>query len=266
MFAYCEKMFSQNEGQINFIHILNAKIPYIIYEDMHFFLFTVGTECPDMTEIGLLLDQSCHRNYNETCLYTCKPVYRPTHTTQPHNVTCTTSSAWDRPLSSLCEKIKCPAKIPNGNISTICSREYDSICYSYRCNSGFLHPTDWPGLTCNASGHWEGLEYSTRDFCLNESDLCPSVIKNGNISARCSRYEGDVCAFYCDGGCKHSSNINALTCHNRTWNFESDLLCTHCVQCSMAKPHGSVYRANCYAVQTCSYCCIGNLKRRKMRK
>ena len=103
--------------------------------------FVDSARCPDSTEV--ILDPSCHRTYNVACSYTCKTGYQPTNTSDGNYVTCTTSSAWDRPLSSLCEKPKCPATIPHGNISSqYCSREYNKVCRYYSCDSGYVKLED----------------------------------------------------------------------------------------------------------------------------
>ena len=223
------------------------------------FCFTVSARCPDTSEV--ILDQSCQRHHNETCSYTCKTGYKSTDTFEHKNVTCGTSSVWDKPLSSLCEKIKCPATIPHGNISTICSREYNTNCRYYYCDSGYPHPSDWPALTCNSRGQWEWewMQSSTRSFCLNEGDLCPGVIRNGSFGIGCNRKEGDMCSFSCDGGCKRNFNI-LLTCHNKTWDFDTDRLCTDCVKCNRTIPNGSINMGSCYARQNCSYSCDNDLK------
>ena len=232
------------------------------------FLITDKTRCPDTTEVvytsKVLLDRSCQRRHNETCSYSCYLGYVPTNTSEPYIVTCTTTSAWDRPLSSLCEEIKCPTTIPHGNISELCDRGYNSICYSYSCDIGFRRPSYRPALTCNARGQWEWLQYRMADFCIDEANLCPGVIKNGRIDARCDRDEWDRCSFSCDKGCKKHSNIHGLTCHNKNWvvymDVDTDLLCTDCVQCNGTIPHGSIEMANCYAGQNCSYSCDDNSK------
>ena len=225
-------------------------MPYIRYG---LFLFTDSAWCTDTTYV--ILAQSCQRHANETCSYTCT-----TGSSKPYNVTCTSYATWDKPLSSLCEKIKCPSKIPNGSISTICSREYKTIYDHYYCNSGFLHPSGWTKLICNSSGLWEWNNDLKRDFCLKETDLCPSVIKNGAISVSCDRYKGGTCLFWCDSGCKENSHYGAVTCQNGTWDPDTDVLCTDCVQCKGAIPHGYIDMGNCYAGKTCSYDCNNNLQ------
>ena len=212
--------------------------------------------CPDSTEV--VLDQCCQRRHNETCSYACKIGYRPKYLSEPNTVTCTVASAWNRPLSSLCEKVKCPTTIPYGNISTVCSRGYNSICYSYTCDIGFLRPSYRPALICNVNGQWEWWQYQTQDFCFNETELCPSVIKNGHIDATCDRDEWDMCSFSCDEGCKKHSNI--LKRHNKIWDVDTDLLCTDCFQCNRTIPHGSITMAHCYAGQNCSYSCDNHLR------
>ena len=189
------------------------------------FCFTVSARCPDTFEV--ILDQSCQRRHNERCSYTCKTGYKPTNISE-QNVTCTTSSTWDKTLSTLCKKIKCPATIPHGNISTICSREYNTNCRYYKCDSGYLHPPDWPGLTCNFTGQWEWLQSSTRDFCINEMALCPSRVPGGRVYSSCDRTPLSTCGAICDYGCK--DKLYSLSCsRNGEWiGGESACTCTTC--------------------------------------
>ena len=100
------------------------------------------------------------------------------------------------------------------------------------------------------------------DFCTNKADLCPSVIKNGHFTyfSTCDGFEGERCSYSCDEGCKDNSSIYALTCHNKTWDVDTDLLCTDCVQCNHTIPHGSISMTNCYAGQSCSYSCDNDLE------
>ena len=206
------------------------------------------------------MDQFCQRNYNETCSFTCNTGYTSRNISEPNNVTCTTLSIWDRPLSSLCERLKCPATIPHGNVSTFCSREYNTYCSYYDCDSGYVLASGNRTLKCNATGQWEWwLQDLNRDFCINNSGLCPSDIKNGHLETRCGGDEGDRCSFSCDGGCKENPNVNVITCHNKTWDVDTDLLCTDCVQCHHDIPQGSVSMANCYTGQNCSYSCNDEL-------
>ena len=221
-------------------------------------MFTDSAWCPDTTYV--ILAQSCRRYANETCSYTCRTGYKPKDSSKLNTVTCTNYATWDKRLSTLCEKIKCPIIIPNGNISKICSREYKIICDRYYCNSGFLHPSGRTELICNSSGQWEWFHDLNRDFCLNEADLCPSVIKNGTISVSCDRYEGDTCAFSCDSGCKEISRYATVVCRYGTWDPAADSLCTDCVQCKGDIPHGYIDIDNCYAGKTCSYDCNNNLQ------
>ena len=167
-------------------------------------------------------------------------------------------------MSSLCEKLKCPATIPHGHISTFCSRNFNSYCYDYVCDSGYVLTSRHRTLKCNATGQWEWwLQYSTRDFCVNETDLCPGDIKNGLLDSSCERNEGDRCSFSCDDGCKKYSNTYTLTCNNRNWDVDTDLLCTDCLQCNHTVPHGSINMANCYAGRQCTYSCDSNLRHAK---
>ena len=194
------------------------------------------------------------------CSYTCNPGYIPTNISEANNVTCTTLSAWDRPLSSLCEKLKCPTTIPHGNISTICSREYTTHCYNYYCDNGYIHSLYNQVIKCNATGQWEWWwQVSTKDFCVKGVDLCASDIKNGRLQKGCGRSEGDWCSYSCDKGCKKYSH-NFIGCYNKTWDVNTDNLCTDCVQCNHTIPHGSVSMTNCYAGQNCSYYCNSELE------
>ena len=223
------------------------------------FLFPDSARCPDAPQV--ILDPSCQRTHNEICSYTCGRGYTPTNTSEPNNnVTCTTSSAWDKPISSLCEKIKCPATIPNGNISAGCSRDFDDLCY-YDCDIGFRPPTYLAALTCNALGQWKwyNYRYSALEFCISEKDFCPSDIKNGSLSYSCDRYNGDTCSFSCATGCRMTPDTYRLTCHNSTWDFDTDLLCTDCVQCKSSIPLGYVDMTNCYAGANCSYSCYNQV-------
>ena len=192
---------------------------------MHSIFYTDSTRCPATPKV--ILDHSCQRKHNETRVYTCITGYKPTNISQPNIVTCTPSSTWDRPLLSLCEKLKCPTTIPHGNISTICSREYNTECLEFKCDNGYIGANflayRYLSLKCNA-GHWEWLQSSALDYCVNEADLCPSVIKNGHFERRCRRREGDSCYYNCDGGCKPYS-MSAM-CHNKTWDMNTDMLCT----------------------------------------
>ena len=229
------------------------------------FTFVDSARCPNSTEA--ILDPSCHRTYNEACSYTCKTGYQPTNKSDGNYVTCTTSSAWDRPLSSLCEKPKCPATIPHGNISSqYCSREYNKVCRYYSCDSGYVKKANDDAIECNATGHWDWwLKGTSRDFCVSETDLCPGQIKNGRFQfsqtsyAPCGRYEGDMCYFACDVGCKKNSEFNILTCRNKNWGVDMDTLCTDCIQCNRTFPHGSVDMRNCYAGKNCAYMCDSNM-------
>ena len=220
---------------------------------MHSIFYTDSTRCPATPEV--ILDHSCHRKHNETCSFTCEMGYKPTNISQPNNVTCTTSSAWDKPLSSLCEKLKCPATIPHGNISTICSREYNTECLEFKCDNGYIRGSSleykFLSLKCNA-GHWEWLQSSALDFCVNEDVLCPSAIKNGHFN-RCRRREGYSCYYNCDGGCKRHSV--SVTCHNKTWDTNTDMLCTECIPCNLTIPHGSINGETCYGGKDCWYTC-----------
>ena len=223
---------------------------------IHLFIlyFAGSTRCPDSEAV--ILDPSCHRSHNETCAYTCKSGYQPTNASDGNSVTCTTSSAWDIPLSSLCERLKCPATIPHGNISTHCSREYNTICYYY-CDSGYLQKSNYETLNCNATGHWEWhsvWQDSNRDFCVSEADLCTGVIKNGHLNYPCDRDDGEWCTFSCEDGCRTNINVHKLTCRNRKWDVDLDTLCTDCIPCNQTIPHGFV-QSNCYAGQNCSYSC-----------
>ena len=223
------------------------------------FTFVDSARCPDSTDV--ILGTSCHRSHNETCSYTCKQGYQPTNSSDGNYVTCTTSSAWDRPLSLLCEKLKCPTTIPHGTISKFCSREYNSWCDYYNCDSGYVKPSNYQTLVCNASGHWNWwLLGSSGDFCVSENDLCPGQIKNGRLKTPCGRTEGDRCSFSCDDGCKTNSDIYKLTCHNKTWDADTDTLCTDCLQCNHTFPRGSVGMQNCYAGQQCSYVCTNDMR------
>ena len=114
-------------------------------------------------------------------------------------------------------------------------------------------------------GQWELLHYSTKDFCTSVDDLCPGTIKNGQFFDTCHRFEGERCYYKCDEG--HKDNFRKmLTCHNKTWDIDTDLLCTDRVQCYHTIPHGSVSMTHCYAGQNCSYSCDNDLEYAKNEK
>ena len=220
----------------------------------YLFTFVDSARCPDSSEV--FLGTSCHGSQNETCSYTCKQGYQLTNSSVGNYVTCTTSSVWDRPLSSLCEKLKCPTTIPHGNISKLCSREFDTLCDYYNCDSGYVKPSNNRTLQCNATGHWNWrLLSSNRDFCVTEADLCPGVIKNGRLEPPCGRDEGGHCYFSCDDGCKKDYGVYKLTCHNKTWDADTGTLCTDCLQCNHTFSGGFVYTDTCYAGKVCNYAC-----------
>ena len=213
------------------------------------------------------LDTSCTRNPGDACSYACEKGYRSTDQSTQNIITCTSSSTWNKPLSSLCERIRCPETISNGRVYSSCSRYIYTFCNSYYCNSGFQRSHDSNYLKCNASGEWEWDQYSTVKFCLSEEELCPSDIKNGWVANYCRRTEGSLCRYYCNTGCKYSYSVYYMTCKNKTWGRDTDILCSDCqsttpttthrlTQCPSFIPNGYV-SSSCsrHIYSSCDYYC-----------
>ena len=229
-------------------------------------------KCPNTVIQNGRLDSSCNRNPGEICTFLCFDGFRATHSPNSsyvhdkHSIKCTSFSTWNKPLSSLCERIRCPQSIPNGRVYSSCSRYINTVCDGYYCNSGFQRSRDSYYLTCNASGEWEWDQYSTEKFCLGEEELCPSDIKNGSLANSCRRTEGSFCRYYCNTGCKYSYSISYLICKNKTWGRDTELLCTDCqtttattasaVRCPSVIPNGYVsLSCNRSPHSSCYYYC-----------
>ena len=187
-----------------------------------------SNQCPFIALPHASLESSCTRNPGNVCSYTCNEGYRSTNQSVQPNTTCTSSSTWNKNISLVCERIICPASIPNGQIYSGCHRYPHITCYAFDCNTGFQRSQEHNSLTCNASGEWEWETYSKEKFCLSEELFCPSDIKNGRLANHCHRTEGSVCRYYCNNGCKYSYSVYYLTCKNKTWDIDTDMLCTDC--------------------------------------
>lgn len=226
-------------------------------------LCTDHTQCPYEILNGDL-DLSCGRSPGETCTYVCHEGYFPSENSG--TIICDSSnSLWDKNTSSLCVKIYCPLAIPNGEISSVCSREYNAACYSYVCSSGYEKPLRVVTLKCNGSSLWEWDREITDWPCLNQNELCPKTIRNGKIDRLCERRHGSTCGFKCEDGCQKIVN-RLLTCQSSgLWDLPANGACVYCVKstttssgCPQSIPNGKILTA-CYMYirpgKTCSFIC-----------
>ena len=206
----------------------------------------------------------CKRNPGEVCTFFCDVGFSatnasntgylnnvqfiPPYSSGSNRIECTSSSTWEKLLSSLCEKNQCPNTIPHGSISTSCSKGYNDYC-GYSCYSGFSafirsgFSAFESNLRCNSSGQW-ALPTTSRDVCVRESEFCPADIRNCSFGSKCIGYEGQNCWYSCDTGCRKNPNVFGVTCNNRTWNVDTDLLCTDCQRCSLHIPNGWIISNN----------------------
>ena len=219
-----------------------------------------------------MLALTCQRNTGDVCLYTCDYSYCATY--HPRNqtaITCNSSSNWDALFSLLCENIVCPSSISNGY--TCCLKNnYKDHCNSYFCNSGYQPASNYHSLECDYDGEWEWTNPSPLKFCLGEKELCPRNIQGGWLSYECHRHEGGTCFFYCNE-CRNYTAPTWLTCLNKTWDSDTEYLCTHCstrtpittatVRCPLTIPGGSVY-STCdrTPLTTCGYFCNNGCTKR----
>ena len=185
---------------------------------------TNNNQCPIDGIPHATLEQSCTRKAGDTCNFTCDAGFQASQT----YALCWLESKWHIPFSSRCVRIRCSETIPNGRIDPSCSRFVNNLCYTYNCDWGFQRSVSDSHIKCNASGEWEWEQFSTVKFCLSDEELCPSYIKNGHLGTNCIRTEGYQCMYYCNTGCRYSYSVNILTCKNRTWGRDTDLLCSDC--------------------------------------
>ena len=200
-------------------------------------------QCPYEVQNGDL-DLNCKRRPGDSCTFSCREGYTAQN---QKTVYCDTSLRWSQSLQSVCEYSVCPLTIPNGYISTSCSRKNGSICHDYWCDPGYANPSVpvlpdlpsvhvLPDLKCNASGQWQ---WDTVDGqpCFREEDLCPSQIRNGKIALHCSRQPGSTCTYDCYPGCTKDMSVPWLHCgKDRIWSEDTDFLCTDCPPVTTAPP------------------------------
>ena len=201
---------------------------------------TNDVQCPIHGIPHGTLYQTCKRNPADNCSFTCDVGYLTSTRSNNAFATCsynpyTRSPKWNIPITSRCERIRCPETIPNGQIDSSCSRYVNNLCYDYRCNWGYKRSHNFY-IKCNAVGEWEWDQFSVDDFCLSEDVLCPANIKNAQISVNCPRTEGSQCWYTCNAGCKYAYSLNVLTCKNRTWGRDTDTLCTDCNTRTTTRP------------------------------
>ena len=223
-------------------------------------LCTNNNQCP--YEIpGADLDLSCRRHPGDTCKYTCRDGYVQS---QYETVDCQTTLDWKQRVDFYCNEIFCPLHIDHGRILFPCTRKYDEDCHLYKCDPGFVKPPRPRNLKCNYNGtsstntigYWE-WDLNMGKPCARETDLCPSAIPNGKVSASCHRQPGAMCYYRCDPGCEEHYSVSKVHCgqHGR-WTEETDYLCSNCKRCPSDLAHGQISEP-CDRIPThsCSFTC-----------
>ena len=67
---------------------------------------------------------------------------------------------------------RCPIEIPNGRVSSYCSRLRFSECVQYSCSENCLSVGSM--IYCNGSGYWENA--ASACFCYGECDEGNKII------------------------------------------------------------------------------------------
>ncbi|KAK3610618.1 hypothetical protein CHS0354_009077 [Potamilus streckersoni] len=108
--------------------------------------------CPPVYKDGSI-DYRCDLYSGSTCFYNCKQGF--TKYVDQVLVTCLDNGKWSTDLTGICVKeTLCPAFVPNGRISSFCSRRESETC-SIICNLGYT--LNLPGMTttCLSFGRWD---------------------------------------------------------------------------------------------------------------
>ncbi|KAL3859103.1 hypothetical protein ACJMK2_009336 [Sinanodonta woodiana] len=107
--------------------------------------------CPAIIPNGnIIMNDNCSRRIGNNCTYQCNDGFKANPNAS--TVTCKNTGQWEG-ASSLCQVYNCPAKIPNGLLSSACQRTIGEKC-NYSCNVTFHQNASIPMITCRISG-WE---------------------------------------------------------------------------------------------------------------
>ncbi|KAL4234290.1 hypothetical protein ACF0H5_005941 [Mactra antiquata] len=195
--------------------------------------------------IEITFPSTCLRRLDSNCQYRCPPNYRPIDNRK--NLTCLVDG-WDRETHQLCEEVRCPASIPNGDVKPDCSRNIGSAC-GYTCKKGYKESQS--EILCRDTGKWHGKD---SEYC--KTFMCNGTIPNGRIDPACSLVIGTKCSFTCEKfyDISTQTKLNQITCGYDGWNVDVSKICTE-AQCKSLQ-NGKV-NAGCIngVGRSCSYSC-----------
>ncbi|XP_053386904.1 low-density lipoprotein receptor-related protein 1-like isoform X3 [Mercenaria mercenaria] len=189
------------------------------------------------------VDSNCTREVGRTCDYQCNKGFLKT----AEIVVCTKNGTYHIPESGLCAAVKCPSRIPNGEMNGTCSQTIGETC-EYKCNCGFKADSSLLKITCNSTGQWGAAD----NVCLEMK--CPGTIDNGKVSQDCQRKIGDKCNYECDDGFVMTREKVVCT-GNGTYHVPENGLCTQ-YKCSDTIENGKLDK-DCTRTlaETCTYRC-----------
>ncbi|XP_060584429.1 prolow-density lipoprotein receptor-related protein 1-like [Ruditapes philippinarum] len=137
------------------------------------------------TEIDITFSSLCPRHLHDECRYRCPTNFVPLFDTL---LTCT-NVGWDLESKTLCEDVKCPSQVPNGEVIGECSLRVGEEC-SFQCNNGYRATLSQRKLKCTSDGHWDiadiacSAEGKAIVYAANEHFIIPEM--GANHTFKCS--------------------------------------------------------------------------------